>query len=304
MIVVGGEALVDLVIDVDGGVVAKLGGGPFNSARAAARLGSPVAYLGSLSRDRFGTALLRQLTDDGVSADLVQFTELPTTLAAAELDASGAASYRFYITDTSAPSMRSASLPDGCEILHVGTLGMVLEPMATVLEECVRNAGDGVTVFVDPNCRPRITADRGGYLERLAVLASRADMVKVSTDDLEFLDPDDPQRAIRALFKHGARSVLHTDGGRSVWVHAAGRVVEVPVPSVTVVDTIGAGDSFGGAMVAWWQQAGLGREHVGDIDLLVRAASAAVRVAAINCTRVGAQPPTRAEMSSDWLPGQ
>ena len=87
MIVVGGEALVDLVIDTEGHVVAKLGGGPFNSARAAARLGSPVAFLGSLSRDRFGSSLRQMLLDDGVSDALVQFTELPTTLAAAELDA-------------------------------------------------------------------------------------------------------------------------------------------------------------------------------------------------------------------------
>ena len=99
VIVVGGEALVDLVIDPQGNVAAKLGGGPFNAARAAARLGSEVAFLGSLSRDRFGRSLHDQLVADGVSDAMVSFTELPTTLAAAELDAGGSATYRFYLKD-------------------------------------------------------------------------------------------------------------------------------------------------------------------------------------------------------------
>ena len=129
-------------------------------------------------------------------------------------------------------------------------------------------------------------------------------MVKVSTDDLEFLDPTNPAGAIATLLEQGTRCVLHTDGGRSVHVHVGGRSVEVAVPSVTVADTIGAGDSFGGAMVAWWQQAGFGRAEVADIDLVAKAARDAVKVAAINCTRVGAQPPTRVEMQSDWNPGR
>jgi fructokinase len=304
VIVVGGEALVDLVINTQGQVVAKLGGGPFNSARAAARLGSPVAFLGSLSRDRFGAGLRQMLLDDGVSDALVQFTELPTTLAAAELDADGSASYRFYITDTSAPWMHPVTLPADCSVLHLGTLGMVLEPMATVLEDTVHHVHDDTLVFLDPNCRPRVIRNREGYLERLELLAGRADMVKVSTDDLEFLNPTDVSGAIATLLEQGARCVLHTDGGSSVVVYVGKQSVQIPVPSVKVADTIGAGDSFGGAMVAWWQQAGFGRAEVDDIDLVAKAAADAVKVAAINCTRVGAQPPTRAEMQSDWNPGR
>ncbi len=302
MIVVGGEALVDLVIDPDGSVVAKLGGGPFNAARAAGRLGSDVAFLGALSLDRFGTLLHRQLVTDGVDDSLVQFTELPTTLASAELDEHGAASYHFYLAETAAPNLHVLPLPSGVGIVHVGTLGMVLEPMASTLEAVVRGAADDVLVLLDPNCRPRVTSDREGYLARLGRLLLRTDVVKVSSDDLAFIAPDDPAAGIRMLLDGGAVVVLHTDGGRSVHIHTAHGETDVPVPSVEVVDTIGAGDSFGGAFVAWWDQAGLRRGDLGDADAVRDAVAASVEVAAVSCTRVGAQPPVREELGQRWDP--
>ena len=302
MIVVGGEALVDLVIDPDGGVTAKLGGGPFNAARAIGRLDSPVAFLGALSRDRFGTLLHRQLLADGVDDSLIQFTQLPTTLASAELDVHGTASYHFYIAETAAPNLHLPPLSNDVSILHVGTLGMVLEPMATSLEAIVGNVGDDVLVLLDPNCRPRVSSDRVGYLARLGRMLRRADVVKVSTDDLEFIAPDDHEAWLRLVLDGGATVALHTDGGRGVHIHTADREIEVAVPSVTVTDTIGAGDSFGGAFAAWWDQSGRGRRHLGDVDAVGAAVAAAVEVAAVSCTRVGAQPPRRAELGAKWSP--
>jgi fructokinase len=303
VIVVAGEALVDLVIDPAGNVVAKLGGGPFNTARSIARLGSSVTFLGSLSTDRFGVLMQRRLFADGVDPAMQQHTELPTTLAAAELDDSGAATYRFYVRDTSAPDLQHAELPDGAVALHVGTLGLVLEPMAAVLEQCVRETRDDVMVMIDPNCRSKIIADRHGYLQRLARVLQRADAVKVSTDDLEYMSPDmAPTEAARALLASGPSVVLHTDGGRAAHVHTTGGSREVPVPTVELADTIGAGDSFGGAFVAWWQQAGLGRTDLTDLDTLEAAAAAAVQAAAITCTRSGAEPPYAVEMGGLWAP--
>ena len=304
MIVVGGEALVDLVIDPDGAVTAKLGGGPFNAARTIGRLGSDVAFLGALSHDRFGTLLHRQLLADEVDDSLVQFTELPTTLASAELDEHGAASYHFYLAETAAPNLHPLPLPGSVSILHVGTLGMVLEPMASTLEAIVHFSGDDVLVLLDPNCRPRVTPDRVGYLSRLERLVRRADVVKVSSDDLEFIAPDDHQAGIRGLLDGGAVLVLHTDGGRSVHIHTSAGEVEVPVPSVEVADTIGAGDAFGGAFAAWWDQAGLGRRDLDQADAVRAAVAAAVEVAAVSCTRVGAQPPRRAELGDTWTPAR
>ena len=304
MIVVGGEALVDLVIDPDGTVVAKLGGGPFNAARAIGRLGSTVAFLGALSRDRFGNLLHDQLVADGVSDELVQFTDLPTTLASAELDGHGAASYHFYLAETAAPSLHPLDLPVDLTIVHVGTLGLVLEPLATTLEAVVGGIGNDVLVLLDPNCRPRVTADREAYIARLQRVLRRTDVVKVSTDDLQFIAPDDHSSGVRMLVEAGVALVLHTDGGRSVQVHSATGVVEVPVPAVDVVDTIGAGDAFGGAFAAWWDQAGLGRADLHDQPSVRAAVEAAVEVAALSCTRAGAEPPGRSELGERWSPGR
>jgi fructokinase len=304
MIVVGGEALVDLVIDPDGAVTAKLGGGPFNAARTIGRLGSEVAFLGALSRDRFGTLLHAQLLADQVDDSLVQFTELPTTLASAELDEHGAANYHFYLSETAAPNLHPLPLPDNVTILHVGTLGMVLQPIASTLEAIVGAIGDSVLVLLDPNCRPRVTSDRVGYMARLERMLRRADVVKVSTDDLHFISPDDHPAGLRMLLEDGASVVLHTDGGRSVHIHWATEQVEIPVPDVDVVDTIGAGDAFGGAFAAWWDQAGLGRRDLHDRDALTAAVGAAVEVSAVSCTRVGAQPPRRAELGDKWSPAR
>ena len=303
MIVVAGEALVDLVIDPAGGVVAKLGGGPFNTARSIARLGSPVTFFGTLSTDRFGVLLHQRLIADGVADDMVQHSELPTTLAAAELDESGAATYRFYIRDTSAPQVQAADLPHGTTALHVGTLGFVLEPMASVFEQCVHAIGADVLVMIDPNCRSKIISDRDDYMHRLTRLFQRADAVKVSTDDLEYMAPDlDPTAAARRLLDAGPTVVLHTDGGRAAHVHTAAGSLEVPVPTVDLADTIGAGDSFGGAFLAWWLQAGLGRHDLADLEALGAATQAAVQVAGITCTRSGAEPPYAVEMGRRWNP--
>lgn len=304
MIVVGGEALVDLVIDPHGAVVAKLGGGPFNTARAIGRLGSDVSFLGALSRDRFGSLLHSELVADGVDDVLVQFTDLPTTLASAELDGHGAASYHFYLAETAAPNLHVLPLPANVSILHIGTLGLVLEPMASTLEAVVDGMSDDVLMLLDPNCRPRVTADRVGYIARLKRVLQRADVVKVSSDDLQFITPDDHAAGVRMLLDNGVALVLHTDGSRSVHIHNAAGEVEVPVPAVEVTDTIGAGDAFGGAFAAWWDQAGLGRRDLGDGVAVRAAVAASVEVAALSCMRAGAQPPRRAELGDRWSPSR
>jgi len=301
VIVVGGEALVDLVVDRDGHVDAKLGGGPFNAARTIGRLGSAVSFLGAISRDRFGSLLHDDLVADGVDDRLVQFTDSPTTLAAAELDEAGAATYRFYCAETAAPNLHPTPIADDLAVLHVGTLGMVFEPMATTLEATVSGIGDDVLVMLDPNCRPRVTPDRDLYLARLQRMLRRADVVKVSTDDLEFI-ADDHAAGVADLLDGGAALVLHTDGERAVHAHWKGEEIEVAVPTVVVVDTIGAGDAFGGAFAAWWDQAGLGRDDLADRDSVCRGVAAAVQVAAITCTRAGAQPPRRDELGDSWSP--
>jgi len=302
MIVVAGEALVDLVIDTDGAVSAKLGGGPYNVARTIGRLGLPVTFLGAISEDRFGAQLVAQLATDGVLADGTVRTTLPTTLAAAELNEHGAATYHFYLTDTSAPSLHSVpAAVQSPEAVQTGTLGLVLEPMATTLLAYLRNLPAAALVMIDPNCRAGVITDRTGYVRRVDQACERADVVKVSNDDTEYLAPGvAPLVYARSLVGRGVALVLVTLGAEGTWVVTADGEQLVPAERIEVADTIGAGDSFCGGFLAWWVGAGLGRAQLADVALVALATAAAQEVAAITCQRVGADPPRRTELSDTW----
>jgi fructokinase len=302
MMVVAGEALIDLVLAADGSLTPKLGGGPFNVARTIARLGGDVSFLGAVSTDRFGQQFARQLELDGVSPAATVRTDAPTTLAVAEIDDHGSATYRFYLDGTSAPSLDAVpAAARACEALHVGTLGLVLEPMATTLVDLVDSLPDDVLVMTDPNCRARVIPDRDAYLARLAHVHRRAQVVKISTDDAEFMAPGRSALDLAAdLVADGIRAVLVTGGSEAAWVVSPQGATSVPTVPIRVADTIGAGDSFGGAFLAWWRAAGLGIAELAQHDALVAATAAAQQVAAITCSRVGADPPHRADLPAEW----
>jgi fructokinase len=301
LIVVAGDALVDLIVRSDGRIVPVGGGGPYNAARAVARLGVPCAWVGGLSTDRFGQMLEGGLASDGVTLDLVQRTDLPTTLALAELGADGSAAYRFYTEGTSAPAVIPGPLDSGLPVstraVLTGTLGMVLEPMATTLEGMVHALPDHVLLMVDPNARPSVIPDAAAWRARLARVLARADIVKASSEDLAFLRPGTTvDEAVAWIRSRGARVVLVTDGGRPVSVHLGGSAHAVPAPQVRVVDTVGAGDTFGGAFLACLVHEGVTRATVGDEAAVLRATRFAVRASAFVCERAGANPPTLDEM--------
>lgn len=301
MIVVAGEALVDLIVLPDGRLAPVPGGGPYNAARAIARLGVTCAWFGALSTDRFGRRLEAGLAADGVDLGLAQRTDLPTTLALAEVDEHGAASYRFYVDGTSAPALApgppASGLPPGTRAVYAGSLGFVLEPMASTLEALVASLPDDVILFVDPNCRPSITPDPDAYRARMGRVFARADVVRLSAEDLAFLRPGVPAaEAVAWVAGHGPRIVLLTDGGRPVSVFIAGTTREVPVPTVRVADTVGAGDTFGGAFLACIVHEGRPRADLTDAAAVLRAVRLAVRASGMACERPGADPPTLAEM--------
>lgn len=300
-IIVAGEALVDLIVAPNGDLSAIPGGGPYNTARTIARLGGQVAFLGRLSDDRFGRMLRAALSADGVSADLVAATNAPTTLAVAELDADGAASYRFYLHGTSAPGLTGADAAGVAVLapaaLHVGTLGLVMEPIGSTLEGLVVTASPSTIVMLDPNARPSATPDPAAFRARIRRLATRADVVKVSDDDLAFLTPDgSADEAVEQLLAAGVRVVLRTDGGRAVEVRGAAFRSVIPVPAVDVVDSVGAGDAFGGGFLAAWVAAGRDRTAFADQSVVEDAVRFGIRVASITVTRAGADPPTLAEL--------
>jgi fructokinase len=309
MITVAGEALIDLIVDQAGNVDPRMGGGPFNVARAVARLGQPATFLGRLSGDRFGQLMRADLERNGVRVAVADPSDEPTTLALVDVDPAGVPAYHFYLAETSAAAIGPAGalLPAGATALHVGTLGLVMEPVGTSIEGLAVNAPGDVMVMLDPNCRPGAIPSRQAYLDRLGRILGRADVVKVSTEDLAYLFPgQDAGPAAADLLGRGPACVLVTDGAAPVRALTPGKEIHVGVPVVPVVDTVGAGDSFGGAFLSWWTGNGHGRAGLADPELVREATQASVYASVVTCTRRGAEPPWAYELAGHdgwgWLP--
>jgi len=308
VIVVCGEALIDMIQNGDGTQRATPGGGPFNTARALARLGVPTAFLGRLSDDQFGRELAELLVADGVSLALASVGPEKTTIALADVDSEGFAEYQFLVQGTSAPNLTADSLPDHLDpavnAIHLGTLGLVLEPMSDTLIGLLDRERDGRLVMVDPNIRVGLVPD-AEYRERLGQVISCSSIVKASDSDLEWLYPDRPyQVAAKDLVGRGIALAVVTLGAQGAFAAHHDITVSVEAPRVDVVDTIGAGDAFGAALLAWLHDHQAIRPDVRlDRDELEAALRYACLAAAITCSRAGADPPWKRELDAALAAG-
>jgi fructokinase len=301
LILVCGEALIDVIHNGDGTQRSVPGGGPFNTARALARLGVPTAFLGRLSNDVFGRELADLLVSDGANLELSSVGSEPTTIAVAEVDNAGLAEYEFLVEGTSAPNltldMVPARLSPDVRAIHLGTLGLVLQPMASTLVELIRRERDGRVVMIDPNVRIGLASD-GEYRDRLQAMISQSTIVKTSDADLAWLYPGmGYEDAADRILGDGARLVVVTLGAQGAFAAHRGFHLAVDAVHVDVVDTIGAGDAFGAALLAWLHdhdaiQPDLHLEKEAVKDALDFACLAA----ALTCSRAGADPPWKSEM--------
>ena len=299
-IVVGGEALVDLVPSERrplSPLTPRLGGGPFNVAVGLGRLAVPTTMLTRLSTDAFGDELLARLEQSGVDTTLIQRGDEPTTLSVVTLDPSGAARYSFHVEGSADRLVADPGpLPDDAVALALGTLSLLLEPGATVYADlALRAAADGLFVSLDPNIREALVGDPDAVRARLDAIAAVAGLVKLSDEDAAWWgrEPAD-------LVAAGAGAVVVTRGAEGLTAITATAEVEVPADtSRGLVDTIGAGDSVHAALLA----------HLAEHDLLspgaVRdlspegwreALTFAARVGGWTVSRAGAEPPTRDEL--------
>jgi len=304
VIVVSGEALIDQILPPppSRGKVGVGGGGPFTTARALARLGVPTQFLGRLSTDSYGDQLRELLAADGVDLTLTSFGPEPTTLAIAEVDPDGHAAYRFVSDGSSAPNLTQQMVPTSfgptVKALHVGTLGLVLEPIATTIAALVDREHTERLVMVDPNIRLPMLNGGADYRARLDRIIAQSTIVKASDADIDWLFPQlDRPEAARTLLAGGPQLVVVTLGAEGAVGVSASTEVQVPAPVVKVVDTIGAGDAFGAALLAWLHDHGrLSRDLRLRRGELRAALEFACLVASLTCTRPGADPPWRSEL--------
>jgi fructokinase len=303
VIVVAGEALIDLVPQHGGDPLAALvpqrGGGPYNTAVALGRLGSPVAFSSRVSSDAFGEALLAGLRAEGVDISLVQRGAEPTALAVASIGVDGSAAYSFYVEGS---ADRLFALPDALppmtRAVSLGTCSLVLEPGASAYEALMRReSGRGVFTALDPNVRAVLLPDPDAYRARFTSWLPYVTLLKLSEEDAAWLGGS-PKEWLAA----GPAAVVVTHGGDGLTVLTReGSEFSVPGERVEVVDTIGAGDTVNAALLHRLAQRGaLSAEALAALDgegwrdILGFAA----RAAALTCSRAGAEPPYAAELAA------
>ena len=304
-----GDALIDFlpVNSVDGrdAIVPVVGGSCLNIAVGMARLGAPAGFAGGISTDLFGRMIADHAFASQVDLRYAIRSDHQTTLAFVRTVA-GEPQYAFYDEETASRNWiyRRGSIPfDEIEAIHIGSTTLADDEGAAQALAMLEDARGSVTISFDPNCRPNLVKHKARYVERMDAFAALADIVRMSDVDFEFLyGGDDCAGRAKSFIKAGASLVVVTRGirGAQAWYKGRG-VVEVQAPTVDVVDTIGAGDSFQAALL--FALRAIGRIGTGSLaqtkpDELCRTLSFASSCAAFTCGRAGADPPRQSDVSA------
>ena len=301
MILCAGEALIDMLprttTQGEAAFAPHAGGAVFNTAIALGRLGAPVQFFSGLSSDLFGNILRDGLSASGVDSAPAAISDRPTTLAFVTLT-DGHASYAFYDENTAGRMLTPDDLPQtNADALFFGGISLMVEPCATAYETLMLREAPTRVTMIDPNIRPSFIADEAAYRARLTRLLGVADIIKTSDEDLEWITGGTDAAA---LFETtSAWIILLTRGGDGVTVLTPEGSVDVPAQKATVVDTVGAGDTFSAGFLAQMHKAGhLTKTSIGtaSMDDLRTAAAFGAKVAAITVSRAGANPPWASEL--------
>ncbi|KAF2413900.1 hypothetical protein B1729_07505 [Microbacterium sp. B35-04] len=301
-VVVVGESLVDIVHRAGGAVDEAPGGSPANVALTLGRLGRAPVLVTRLADDDGGRRVRRWLEESGVTVDAV--TAVRTSTATALLDAGGAATYTFDLEwDLGDDVARLAQdVFASADLVHLGSVGAVLEPGAGQVAALVRAVHGRAIITYDPNVRPSLVRDPQVVRDRVDELIGLADVIKASDEDMQWLQPGrDAIEVAREWVMVGPALVVVTRGADGATAVTTDAEVVVPAASTHVVDTVGAGDTFMGALIDGLlaRAAGLGLRapgggiHPDELEALLRRAAEA---AAITVSRPGADPPRREEL--------
>jgi fructokinase len=307
MILSCGEALIDMLprtsTEGEPCFAPYAGGAVFNTAIALGRLGAPSAFFSGVSNDMLGEILADSLTASKVDTRHLARSDRPTTVAFVKL-VNGQATYAFYDEATAGRMLSAADLPTlpaGITTLFLGGISLVNDPAASTYEALqARECGARVTM-VDPNIRPGFIAGKeAAYRARIERMVARADIVKLSDEDLHWLEGQGDLTALAGgILAKGPKAVFITEGAKGARAVTATQDIFVAAQKVTVVDTVGAGDTFNAGVLAALHQAGaLTKAGVGALsdEALTSALSLGTRAAAITVSRAGANPPWAHEL--------
>jgi len=302
MILCAGEALIDMLprtsTEGERCFAPYAGGAVFNTAIALGRLGTPVGFFSGLSTDMLGEVLIDTLAASHVDASLAARAGRPTTLALVKL-ANGQATYAFYDENTAGRMLAQAdlpALPDAVSCVFVGGISLIHDPAASTYAALqARASARGRVTMIDPNIRPGSIPDRAIYTARIAAMMAVADIVKLSDEDLHWLEGAGELTALaRGLIAKGAKLLLITEGAKGARAVTATQDRFVAATAVTVADTVGAGDTFNAGVLAALHGAGaLTKAAIADLPdaTLDAALSLGTRAAAVTVSRAGANPP-------------
>jgi fructokinase len=308
MMMVCGEALFDVFAagETRTGLTldANVGGSPFNVAVGLARMGQPAGFFSAVSTGFAGERLMRALISEGVVTASVVRLDAPTTLSLIGLDAQGVPSYAFY-GEGCADRLLSANdlwrVPQHLSVVSFGSYATVVEPTASTLRALVEREHGRALIAFDPNIRLNVEPDIARWREHLAWMLPRTDLLKVSEEDLELLQPGTDLDAFAAhALAQGVKAVVVTRGSLGARGWTAGASVSIPPIPVQVIDTVGAGDTFQACLLTWLAE----HEKLKPATLALLAEAEmtsalrfAAQGAAITCSRRGADMPRRAELA-------
>lgn len=308
MILCCGEALIDMLprqaTTGEAAFAPHAGGAVFNTAIALGRLGAPAGFFSGIAEDFMGQILADTLVASKVDTTYIRRAARPSTLAFVQL-LDGQARYAFYDVGTAGRMLSEADLPDlsdSVSTLFFGGISLVGDPCGATYEALMlREAARRVTM-IDPNIRPGFITDEGTYRARLSRMIAAADIVKLSDEDLHWLEgPGEIEPLARKILDRGPKLVLITEGAAGAHGFTADLSVFCPARKVTVADTVGAGDTFNaGALAALDRDGVLTKAALGALsaDRLRAALDLGIAAAAVTVSRPGANPPWAHELSA------